>query len=140
LAKVDAAHTPRTGAQEPAPRRFTLEYLGFRNAADRREYVLRARSGPDAREFTVWIAHTAFAARQALLQDGPDICFQKLQRELALVAWSGDACVGVTEADLASYRAAHAPPVRQPSIPKPVPPAQGVWMSASSPPSPDGRG
>lgn len=140
MAKLDAAVASSAGAPELAPRHFTLEYLGFRNAADRREYVLRVRSGPDAREFTVWIAHTAFAARQALLQDGPDICFQKLRRELALVEWGGNACVAVTEADLADYREAHAPPARRSITPKPVSPPPSAWMSASSPPSPDGRG
>ncbi len=119
---------------------LAVEYLGFRNAPDRREYLLRVRSGPDAREYTVWIAHAAFAARQALLQDGPDICYQKLRRELADAAFDGARGVAVTEADLVSYREAHAPPARRLPAPKPESPSPNVWMSASSLPSPDGRG
>jgi hypothetical protein len=98
----------------PPPIHLALSYVGFRNAPNRREYLLRAQWGEEAREFTVWIANTAFAMRQALLQDGPDICFQKLRRELAESEPGGVACVGVTESDLASYREAHAPPTRRP--------------------------
>ena len=75
--------------------------------------MLRAQAGSKAREYTVWIAHTAFAMRQALLQDGPDICYQKLRRELAESELSGVARVGVTDSDLAHYREAHAPATRQ---------------------------
>lgn len=137
------AHPAPTLAARPV----TLEYLGFHNTVDRREYVLRARSGADAREYIVWIAYTAFAARLALLQDGPDICFQKLRRELAEADLTGVVYVGVTESDLASYRAAHAPPARRslsPDFgsppPKRAPASAGAWMSPSSPPLPDGRG
>src|SRR5262245_50334999 len=90
--------------------RISLEYVGFYNAPTRREYRFRARSGSEEREYTIWIAHTAFAARHALLQDGPDICYQKLQRhmtELGLADWTD---AGVTDSDLASYREAHGPP------------------------------
>ncbi len=108
---------PSTRPRAPAPLHLMLEYLGFRNTPGRREYILRAQSGPEAREYTVWIAHTAFAMRKALLQDGPDICYQKLRRELAESELRGVACVGVTESDLATYRETHAPPTRRPHRP-----------------------
>ena len=130
---------PPARPRAPAPIHLILEYLGFRNAPGRREYVLRAQSGSKAREYTVWIAHTAFAMRQALLQDGPDICYQKLRRELAESELSGVACVGVTESDLADYREAHAPPTRRPPSPKPVSSPRSQWMTASSPTRRDGR-
>jgi hypothetical protein len=115
---------PQSARVAPATLRgkihVTLEYLGFRNARERREYILRVQSGEDTRDYTVWIAHSAFARRQALLQDGPDICYQKLQRALAACELPGVASVAVTESDLASYRAAHAPPARRPPPPRPV--------------------
>ena len=106
----------------PTPTQVSLEYLGFRNAPDRREYVLRAQAGSEAREYTVWIAHSAFASRGALLQDGPDICYQKLRRELAVPELTGDAYVGVSDSDLAHYRETHTPATRRPPAPKPAPP------------------
>jgi hypothetical protein len=108
--------------------RISLEYVGFHNAPSRREYRFRARSGSEAREYTIWIAHAAFAARQALLQDGPDICFQKLQREVAEFGLGGEAHVAVTESDFASYREAHAPPARRTATPQPVAPAPSRWQ------------
>lgn len=128
---------PRVRA--PLPIHLALAYLGFRNAPGRREYLLRAQWGPEAREFTVWIAYNAFAMRQALLQDGPDICYQKLRRELAESVPSGVACVGVTESDLASYREAHASSTRRPPSPGPVSPRRTDWITSSSPPRRDGR-
>ena len=116
--------SPQAARAAPAPTRgkihVTLEYLGFRNARVRREYILRVQSGEHTRDYTVWIAHSAFAERQALFQDGPDICYQKLQRALAESELPGAACMGVTESDLASYREAHAPPARRPPPPRPV--------------------
>lgn len=92
---------------------LALEYRGFRNAPDRREYVLLARAGPAAREYTLSIANAAFARREALLQDGPDICYQKLLRVLSDTHLGDVAFIAVTEIDLADYRAAHAPRTRQ---------------------------
>jgi hypothetical protein len=103
----------------PEPRgtaaaRISLEYVGFLNEPTRRAYRFRARSGADAREYTVSIAHAAFASRQALLQDGPDICFQKLQRAVTEFGLDGATDVAVTESDLATYREAHTTPARRP--------------------------
>ncbi len=132
--------TPPPRVRVPAPIHLMLAYVGFRNAPGRREYTLRAQWGAEAREFTVWIAYTAFARRQALLQDGPDICYQKLRRELAESEPSGVACVGVTESDLMSYREAHSPPARRPLSPSPVSPRRTDWITSSSPTRRDGRG
>ena len=133
-------HLPRPPARPRAPAALhvVLEYLGFRNTRGRREYLMRVQSGSEARNYTVWIAHTAFAMHKALLQDGPDISFQKLQRELAEFALGGAACVGVTDGDLADYREAHAPPTRRPPLPRPPSPARSGWMTASAPPRRNG--
>ena len=97
----------------PPARHLSIEYLGFRSGRGRREYLLCARWGAESSEYTVWIASSAFAAGQALFQDGPDICFQKLRRELEKAEPSGDHTLEVTESELRDYRVAHAPPQRR---------------------------
>ena len=97
----------------PTVRHLSLEYLGFRNARERREFVLRARLGSASCNYTVWIANAAFATQKALLQDGPDICYQKLLRELADVELMDGQCVEVTESELREYRTAHQAPQRR---------------------------
>jgi hypothetical protein len=91
-----------------------VQYIGFADTLSRREYVLLARVGEETREYTVWIELAAFTKRKALRQDGPDICYQKLKRELAGSPPLAASRIGVTEGDLASYRDAHAPKTRLP--------------------------
>jgi hypothetical protein len=103
---------PRRPPSNPSDKAFAaqllLQYLGFEDTPARREYVLLAQLGHETRQYRVWIDHAAFAKRNALRQDGPDICYQKLRRELAESLGDTD-CIGVTEGDLASYREAHTP-------------------------------
>jgi hypothetical protein len=113
----------------PTVRHLTLEYLGFRNARDRREYRLCARLGTESCEYTVWIANAAFTAGHALFQDGPDICYQKLRRQLADTELTGTHTVEVTKSELLEYREAHAPPQRRAFWPKPKPPAPTSALS-----------
>lgn len=132
LSVGDAFHVhPDEPRQTAAPRRAEavrpkaspgIEYLGFRNVEGRREYLLQVQRGEQARRYTVSIELAAFAARQALLQEGPDICYQKLARELAgadpQAAGSDPQAagsvpqaperIGVTDEDLVAYRATHA--------------------------------
>ena len=88
-----------------------IEYLGFTVNEGTREYKLRARQ-PQGKfqAFTLSISNEAFLAHRVRYQDGPDICFLKLQRELIA---SGDTLPAlhheVTDAELEEYRVAHAP-------------------------------
>ena len=61
----------------------SIRYMGFRCTNEGREYTLRVDGAGDPRVFTVTIPHTAFNSRQTRFQDAPDLCFAKLQRELA---------------------------------------------------------
>ena len=97
----------------PVVRPLSIEYLGFRCGRDRREYMLCARRGTESSEYTVWIASSAFTAGHALFQDGPDICFQKLRRELAAAEPTPSRTLEVTQSELLEYRIAHAPPQRR---------------------------
>lgn len=103
-----APAAPRKAAAAPQ-----VQYLGFQDTPERREYALRVQRADDSRRYTVWIPQAAFAKREALRQDGPDICFQKLLRELMGGAPPESDCIAVTEADLTQYRETHAPPARR---------------------------
>jgi len=110
-----ANHSSLAPPKTPVPvvRHLTLEYLGFRNAKERREYLLCARVGTESCEYTVWIPNAAFAAGHALFQDGPDICYQKLRRAMVDEVLSDDTTVEVTKSELLEYREAHLPPQRR---------------------------
>lgn len=99
-----------------------VQYIGFTTKDSSREYTLRLRAnGGEPRDFVVAITSEAFIAHRARYQDGPDICFLKLQKEL-LAAGDGlpAAYLSVTDADLEEYRVAHAPRAPQ-SRHKPTP-------------------
>jgi hypothetical protein len=94
--------------------RASVEYLGFRTTAERREYLLQCRTGPEIHPYTVGIPHSAFAGGRLKFQDGPEISFLKLQKELEA---SADRPAGpdftITDAELADYRTAHTAPARK---------------------------
>jgi hypothetical protein len=102
----------------------TVEYVGFRSTADRREYLLRSHVGPEIREYTVGITHAAFAAKRVRFQDGPEICYLRIQRELettTIVHLEND--FTISDAELADYLTTHTVPARRrldtPSRPQP---------------------
>lgn len=114
----------RAGPSDPSTRpgvganvliiKTTVEYVGFRTTRDRREYLLRSHSGPESRDYTVGIALDAFATGRVRLQDGPEISYLKLQREIAAATEApakGD--FTVSDQELAGYREAHTPVRRQ---------------------------
>jgi hypothetical protein len=88
--------------------RPTVEYVGFHSTSERREYRLRLHSGAEIREYTVGIAIAAFTSGSARYQDGPEISYLKLTRELLV---SGEAPAEddytVSDAELTEYRRAH---------------------------------
>jgi hypothetical protein len=88
-----------------------VEYVGFTTHGDSREYTLRVKPAEgEWRVFTLAIASAAFLVRRARYQDAPDICFLKLQRELAAGAGEYPAAyLRVSDAELEDYRTAHAP-------------------------------
>jgi hypothetical protein len=100
-----------------------IEYVGFTTRGAHRVYALRFRRGAEEpQDVTVAIATAAFLARRVRYQDGPEICFLKLQKEL-LAAVEGRAAkeFTVNDADLEDYRTAHTakPPQRRG---RPLPP------------------
>ena len=113
-AKAEVAAAAAEPKAKPAPStRIAIQYRGFQDVAGRRQYALHAQWGDRTGQYTVWIDLAAFARREALLQDGPDICYQKLLRELGGSVPPGSDSIEVTEGDLAAYRKTHAAPVRK---------------------------
>jgi hypothetical protein len=93
-----------------------VEYMGFKSLESTREYSLRVRHGAsEAQDFTIVISNTAFLSKLVRYQDGPDLCFHKLQRALAGTAEdaatpaASPVRLSVTDEDLDDYRALHAP-------------------------------
>ena len=102
-----------------------LEYIGFRTTDQGRDYLLRTRLADEIHDYTVRIAHEAFAAGRARFQDGPEISYAKVRGELAAHENGPiEDVFMINDAELASYRETH---TRQPtwrkSSPAPVAPA-----------------
>ena len=110
---------PRSPAAAPA--RVAVRYLGFHDVSDRREFTLDAQRGDEVRRYAVRIELAAFSTRKALLQDGPDICYQKLLREIVDSGLPGPDDIDVTEDDLVAYRTAHPARVRKGFSSSPLP-------------------
>lgn len=97
-----------------------VEYVGFIPKGTAREYTLRVREAAgDPHDFTLVIPNEAFLSHRVRYQDAPEVCFLKLQRELAACPGSLPAPhLAVSDADLEEYRVAHAPkpPQRRPKV------------------------
>jgi hypothetical protein len=94
------------------------EYLGFTVDATSRIYAMRVRKpGGVSLEFQIAIANQAFISKKVRYQDGAEICFLKLARELSLCGDDSTPAsfMQITDAELDEYREAHtkkAPPRR----------------------------
>lgn len=100
-----AIHAERALAR---PKPAALCYLGARTTGEGREYALRVSGAITPRVFRLLITHEAFASRLTRFQDAPDLCFGKLQRELAADPdLQSEEPLVLTMQDLAEYRSAH---------------------------------
>lgn len=110
----------------PPPGPFVrIEYLDFQNVAEHREFRLRVYGPEGSTQFRFRIAIAAFDAGRVRLQDGPDVCYQKLRQAVAAGETASLDVITIDEADLASYREAHTPA-----------PKHRSWDRASPPPRP----
>jgi hypothetical protein len=103
---------PTLPSSPPSVARVRVEYLGFRTVDEQREFRLRVYDSARSSEFKFRIALAAFGAARVRLQDGPDVCYQRLLHTVAAgEAASPDALmrdvITIDEADLVSYREAH---------------------------------
>jgi len=89
-----------------------IQYVGFDNAVRSRIYAFHVIDSPlETREFTVKVQAGAFRAGSLKLQDGPGICFERLQRELEIETEESraEALLNIEEMDIQEYRARHYP-------------------------------
>jgi hypothetical protein len=85
----------------------SVRYLGFESTGDGRAYTLRVDGEGEPRMVTVTIPHAVFISRQARFQDAPELCFAKLQRELAANADLPDGLrLVISLVELAEFREA----------------------------------
>jgi len=104
----------------------TVEYVGFHSTEQRREYILRLRTGDVVREYTIGIALAAFATGHVRYQDGPEICFLKLNSELDASGEPPQAAdFTVSEEELSAYRSSH-PAAKNRLSPRPTPTGVGT--------------
>lgn len=97
----DTSGAPSIARVRPA----SIRYMGFEADGDGRRYTLRVEGEGGPRVFVLLIPHTAFSEHKARFQDAPDLCYARLQRELARDAalLPREPLVLTTE-DLAEYR------------------------------------
>lgn len=108
---------------QPSSGRFVrIEYLDFQSVAEHREFRLRAYGPDGSAEFRFRIAVAAFAAGRVRLQDGPDVCYQKVLRAVAAGETPSPDVISIDDLELASYRVAHTPVPKHRSFnPSPTP-------------------
>jgi hypothetical protein len=91
----------------------TIEYVGFKATAGGREYTLHARSAESGRDYRVSIPNGLFVSGRAKFQEGPELAYQKLQREMAAQdAEPAKDSFTITDAELDAFREAHRAQVR----------------------------
>lgn len=132
---VEDAAVPPTPPDVKAtpPQAINIRYLGFQDVDGKRRYALQAQRGLETHQYTVSIELAAFSQKYALLQDGPDICYQKL-RELSAAELHPSGDVEVTEEELAAYKETHSrTPRRTFSSPAPEPRAPEPEQQAAEP-------
>lgn len=104
----------KSSATRPTPTRShtRIEYIGFEPLEAAREYRYAVHFSEGSCEFRFRIALDAFARARVLVQDGPDVCFQLLTRDLA----GGDNLQreprSIRHDELAAYHDAHTPAPR----------------------------
>lgn len=89
----------------------SVEYQDFTAGEATRQYHLRVRRGTESHYFTVAIPNEAFLSGRVRYQDAPDICYLKIQRELAACGEDGLPAreLSLTDQELEEYRVAHTP-------------------------------
>lgn len=140
----------------PLHRSLRIEYLDFQNVADMREYRFHVY-GPDSSiEFRLRIDLAAFRAAGVRIQDGPDVCYQKLLGTVAAGETVNTEVMLIDGAELVRYREAHThvpkrrawtpapaaeaeaapiPPPKRPRTFAPPRPAAPVLVASPKPPS-----
>jgi hypothetical protein len=85
-----------------------IQYVGFEVAASSRVYAFHVINAPDAaRDFSVTVQSQAFRPDGLKIQDGPCICFERLDRELRGPASLVECHLMIGERDIKEYLEQH---------------------------------
>jgi hypothetical protein len=90
-------------------RPLRVEFVDFQNVGEHREYRFQVSRADEPTEVRLRVAINSFVAGGVRLQDGPDVCYQKLLHTLADAEAAIPAVITIDDADLTSYRVAHTP-------------------------------
>ena len=95
-----------------------IQYVGFKAADSSRTYNFDVIDTKEVREFTVKVQSEAFRPGCLRLQDGPGICFERLEQELEgeTQASRAEAHLSLGERDINKYSEQHYP--RKPPVHK----------------------
>jgi|SRR5688500_12029361 len=83
-----------------------VEYVDFQDLAEHREFRFRMRGLDGSSEVRIRVALAAFAACRVRLQDGPDVCYQKLLRTAAADPLVPEV-IAIEDSDLVSFAEGH---------------------------------
>jgi hypothetical protein len=86
-----------------------LRYLGTISKPEHSEYGFRIEN-PDktVRLLVMTIANSVFLTRRLMVQEAPDLCYQKVLAYLRdAIAGPAEDCIPISESDIADYRAFH---------------------------------
>ena len=86
-----------------------LRYLGMTSQSGHSEYGFQIENKDEStRQVTMTIAHSCFRTKQLMVQEAPDLCYQKMLADLTNENVQPiHNRVRVTESDIAQYRASH---------------------------------
>ena len=85
-----------------------IQYVGFEVAASSRVYAFHVINAPDeARDFSVTVQSQAFRPDGLKLQDGPGICFARLDQELRGHTSPVECHLMIGERDIKEYLEQH---------------------------------
>ena len=88
-----------------------IQYIGFNVASSSRIYKFDVIDTGESREFTVKVQAEAFRPARLKLQDGPGICFARLQQELQGETQESraEAHLSIGEREIQEYLGRHYP-------------------------------
>jgi hypothetical protein len=92
-----------------APLYPQLRYLGTISKPEISEYGFQIEN-PDKtlRLLVLTIANSVFLTRQLMVQEAPDLCYQRVLAYLRdAAAGPAEDCIAISESDIANYRAFH---------------------------------
>jgi hypothetical protein len=85
-----------------------IQYVGFEVAASSRVYAFHVINAPDAaRDFSVTVQSQAFRPDGLKIQDGPGICFARLDQELRGYTSPVECHLMIGERDIKGYLEQH---------------------------------